>query len=113
MVDVDKDEFDGFGVSEEAALQLLGAPDEAAPLATYREHLEFANIREMHQLSAVGTAKEASVDDKGLYLAAKIVDDTAWGKVTSGVYDLMHGAGFAMAPEDQQPPDGYEPPSRG
>ncbi|HYA07495.1 MAG TPA: HK97 family phage prohead protease [Xanthobacteraceae bacterium] len=50
------------------------------------DYLEFANIREMHQLSAVGTAEEASVDDKGLYLAAHIVDDAAWAKVKAGVY---------------------------
>lgn len=49
-------------------------------------YLEHGNIREMHQLSAVGTADEASIDDRGLYIGAKVVDDVAWGKVTSGVY---------------------------
>ena len=49
-------------------------------------YMRFANIREMHQPSAIGIAKEASVDDKGLYLAAKIVDDEAWEKVVQGVY---------------------------
>lgn len=65
--------------------------------AALDDYLEFANIREMHQLSAVGTAKEASVDDKGLYLAAKIVDDTAWGKVTSGVYKGFSIGGKVLA----------------
>src|ERR1700735_5102807 len=55
----------------------------AAALGGY---LKFANIREMHQMSAVGVAEEAAVDDKGLYLAARIVDPRAWDKVTSGVY---------------------------
>jgi HK97 family phage prohead protease len=55
----------------------------AAALADY---LKFANIREMHQMSAVGVAEEASVDDKGLYVGARIVDPRAWDKVTSGVY---------------------------
>jgi HK97 family phage prohead protease len=50
------------------------------------DYMEFANIREMHQLSAVGTTEEASVDDRGLYIAAKVIDDTAWGKINSGVY---------------------------
>ncbi|WP_425909824.1 HK97 family phage prohead protease [Nitrobacter sp. TKz-YC02] len=54
--------------------------------AALDDYMEFANIREMHALSAVGTTEEASVDDKGLYIGAKIVDDTAWGKVTSGIY---------------------------
>ncbi|WP_425907609.1 HK97 family phage prohead protease [Nitrobacter sp. TKz-YC02] len=61
------------------------------------DYLEFANIREMHQLSAVGTAEEASVDDKGLWIGAKIVDDTAWGKVTSGIYKGFSIGGKVLA----------------
>ena len=49
-------------------------------------YLKFANIREMHQMSAVGIAEEAGVDGKGLYVGARIVDPRAWDKVTSGVY---------------------------
>jgi HK97 family phage prohead protease len=58
----------------------------AALAAALDDYMKFANIREMHQNSAVGVAREASVDDRGLYLAAKIVDDDAWRKVTEGVY---------------------------
>lgn len=54
-----------------------------AALPTY---MEFANIREMHQLSAVGVVKSADLDDKGLWLEAKVVDDAAWAKVKEGVY---------------------------
>lgn len=54
--------------------------------AALGDYMQFANIREMHQLSAVGTAKEAAVDDKGLYVGAKIVDPLAWEKVVEGVY---------------------------
>lgn len=50
------------------------------------DYMRFANIREMHQLSAVGTAQEAAIDDKGLYVGAHVVDPRAWEKVTSGVY---------------------------
>ncbi len=57
-----------------------------ALIAALGDYMKFANIREMHQLSAVGVAKEAGVDDKGLYIGAKIVDDQAWVKVTEGVY---------------------------
>ena len=49
-------------------------------------YMEWANVREMHQPSAIGTAKEATVDEKGLYLGAKIVDDDAWKKVVDEVY---------------------------
>jgi phage head maturation protease len=54
--------------------------------AALDDYMRFANIREMHQPSAVGIAKEAAVDDKGLYLGAKIVDGDAWQKVVEGVY---------------------------
>jgi len=54
--------------------------------AALDDYMRFANIREMHQPSAVGVATEAAVDDKGLYLGAKIVDADAWQKVVEGVY---------------------------
>lgn len=47
---------------------------------------QWRNIRRMHTADAVGVAKEANVDDKGLFLTAKIVDDDCWGKVLEGVY---------------------------
>ncbi len=54
--------------------------------AALDDYMRFANIREMHQPSAVGVATEAAIDDKGLYLGAKIVDSDAWQKVVAGVY---------------------------
>src|SRR4051812_13106038 len=54
--------------------------------AALADYMRFANIREMHRPSAVGIATEAALDDKGLYLGAKIVDDDAWEKVVEGVY---------------------------
>src|SRR3979490_453537 len=54
--------------------------------AALDDYMRFANIREMHQPSAVGIATEAAIDDKGLYLGAKIVDGDAWQKVVEGVY---------------------------
>ena len=54
--------------------------------AALPDYMRFANIRDMHQPSAVGVAREAELDEKGLHLAAKIVDDEAWQKVVEGVY---------------------------
>src|SRR5438105_9240682 len=54
--------------------------------AALADYMRFANIREMHQPSAVGVATEAAVDDHGLYLGARIVDAEAWAKVVAGVY---------------------------
>src|SRR3954452_20307627 len=65
--------------------------------ATLRDYMRFANIREMHRPSAVGIAREATIDDKGLYLAAKIVDDEAWEKVVQGVYKGFSIGGRVMA----------------
>jgi HK97 family phage prohead protease len=58
----------------------------AALAAALDDYMRFANIREMHQPSAVGVAKQAEIDDKGLYLGAKIIDSDAWQKVIEGVY---------------------------
>lgn len=54
--------------------------------AALADYMRFANIREMHRNSAVGVATEAAVDERGLYLGARIVDDDAWEKVLAGVY---------------------------
>jgi HK97 family phage prohead protease len=61
------------------------------------EYMAFANIREMHQNSAVGKVKEATIDNRGLYIAAKIVDAAAWQKVVEGVYQGFSIGGRALA----------------
>lgn len=50
------------------------------------DYMAFANVREMHQLWAAGVTKEATVDDKGMFVCVHVVDDAAWEKVKSGVY---------------------------
>lgn len=73
-----------------ASTEALDAQGEIVKLDAIKdalpEYMKFGNVREMHQSSAVGLAKSAELDDKGLYLAAKIVDDNAWNKVKQGVY---------------------------
>lgn len=56
--------------------------------AAFDDYMAFANIREMHQPSAVGRAEEGEsyVDDGGIYIGAKVVDAAAWEKVTEKVY---------------------------
>ena len=54
--------------------------------AALPDYMRFGNIREMHRASAVGVAKDAGMDDRGLHLKAKIVDDDAWRKIKEGVY---------------------------
>lgn len=83
----DKDKRLVYGYASTEALDSQGevvkkeAIEEALP-----DYMKFGNIREMHQHSAVGKAVSATVDEKGLFLGSKIVDDNAWKKVKEGVY---------------------------
>ena len=43
-------------------------------------YMQWGNIREMHALKAIGATEEANIDEKGLYITARIDDDTAWRK---------------------------------
>jgi HK97 family phage prohead protease len=73
-----------------ASLPNLDDQGDVIPLDTIAEalpsYMEFANLREMHGKSAAGNVLKASVDEKGLYIVAKVVDDDAWAKVKAGVY---------------------------
>lgn len=64
------------------------------------DYMKFANIREMHQQSAVGIAREGNVDDVGLYVGAHIVDDVAWNKVQRKVYKGFSLGGKATKRDD-------------
>jgi HK97 family phage prohead protease len=75
----------GYASTEAADNQGESVKREALA-AALDDYMRFANIREMHQPSAVGIAEEAAIDDKGLYIAARIVDAEAWEKVAAGVY---------------------------
>jgi phage head maturation protease/cation transport regulator ChaB len=66
------------------------------------DYMEFGNIREMHALKAVGVAKEANLDTKGLFLTAKIVDDSAWKKCLEGVYKGFSIGGRKLAKEGEK-----------
>ncbi len=60
------------------------------------EYMKFGNVREMHKPSAVGVVEKAEMDDKGLLIEAKIVDDSAWEKVKNGVYKGFSIGGKAL-----------------
>lgn len=75
-----------------ASTPTLDSDDEVVTLEAIKAalpgYLEWGNIREMHKASAVGTAIEGDthVDDKGLWLGARVVDPLAWQKVKEKVY---------------------------
>jgi HK97 family phage prohead protease len=60
------------------------------------DYMKFANLREMHQASAVGVVKEATMMEKGLFIGAKIVDSSAWEKIKEGVYKGFSIGGQAL-----------------
>ncbi len=75
----------GYASTEQRAMDGM-VISRAALESALDDYMEYANIREMHQQSAVGVAREATVDETGLYIGAHIVDDAAWKKVVEGVY---------------------------
>lgn len=83
--DSEKREVHGYATTE-----ALDAHDEVVELSAIAkalpEYNKYKNIREMHSSSAVGVATKTSVDEKGLFIIAKIVDDNAWKKVREQVY---------------------------
>jgi phage head maturation protease len=66
-------------------------------------YMRFGNIREMHQPSAVGVATAAELDDRGLYVVAKVVDDAAWEKVVAGVYKGFSIGGRVVTRDTDDP----------
>lgn len=78
-VDTDKRMVYGYASTATKDLQgeivTLDAIKAALP-----DYMQWRNIREMHTASAVGSAVEAHVDEKGLYIGAKIRDNAAWAK---------------------------------
>jgi phage head maturation protease len=92
-----------FGYASTEALDSQGEIVKREALeAALPDYMRFANIREMHQPSAVGIATEAELDARGLFLAAHIVDPVAWEKVTSGVYKGFSIGGSVVARDQAQ-----------
>jgi hypothetical protein len=73
--------------------------------AAWTDYMKFANVREMHQPSAVGLVKEYEFDDVGVMIGAYIVDDNAWKKVVEKVYK-----GFSVG--GKKLPGGYDPATK-
>ena len=102
---IDREQRMVFGYASTEALDQQGEIVRLEALeAALPEYMRFANIREMHQPSAVGVAKEAAIDGKGLWLRARVVDERAWEKVKAGVYKgfSIGGSVTARDPENRK-----------
>lgn len=98
---VDDEQRMVYGYASTEALDSQGeVVERSAIIDALPDYMRFANIREMHTMSAVGVAKAAEVDDRGLYIGAKVVDDTAWIKVKEGVYKGFSIGGRALEKSD-------------
>lgn len=87
LIKVDPEKRLVYGYASTEALDSQGERVTKKALeAALPDYMRFANLREMHQPSAVGVALEANLDDKGLHLIGKVVDDAAWVKVKEEVY---------------------------
>lgn len=87
LAKIDSDQRMVFGYASTDATDMEGETITIDALkAALPGYMKFANLREMHQLSAVGTTEHAEMDDKGLYIGGKIVDDSAWKKVKTKTY---------------------------
>jgi hypothetical protein len=98
---VDDEQRMVFGYASTETVDSQGEVVERAAIeAALPDYMRFGNIREMHTMSAVGVAKSAEVDEKGLYIGAKVVDDSAWTKVKEGVYKGFSIGGRALSKVD-------------
>ena len=94
---VDDEQRMVYGYASTEAMDVQGEiVTKEAMAAALGDYMKFANIREMHQPSAVGVAKSAEMDDKGCFIAAHVVDDSAWAKVKAGVYKGFSIGGKAI-----------------
>ncbi len=89
--DEDEQMIYGVAVSEYPVEEMPGLRvilDYDATKRAAEEWAAYGNIREMHQMSAVGVAREITPRDerRDLFIGAHIVDAEAWQKVKAGVY---------------------------
>ena len=98
---VDDEQRMVYGYASTEALDVQGEiVTKQAMAAALQDYMRFANIREMHQPSAVGVAKSVEMDDKGTFISAHVVDDNAWSKVKAGVYKGFSIGGKAIEKVD-------------
>ncbi len=93
-----------------ASLPNLDDQGDVIPLdvidAAMPSFMQWGNLREMHQQSAVGKVIAAKVDEHGLYIIAKVEDPRAWAKVRSGVYQGFSVGGNIPEDATEQRADG-------
>jgi len=85
-VDDEKREVEAYGTRGDIKDSFGTIIDLDSAVKCMADYMEFPAIREMHQPIAAGKTINYEVDDKGIKLVAKVVDDDAWNKVKEEVY---------------------------
>jgi phage head maturation protease len=99
----DEEQHMVYGYASTEALDSQGeVVTKKAMKGAFDDYMKYANIREMHQASAVGKTKQAQLDEKGMYIGAKVVDKNAWEKVKEGVYNGFSIGGRVMEMVDNE-----------
>ena len=103
---IDEDQRMVWGVASSESVDSDGeVVTKQAMQDAWDNYMKFANVREMHQPSAVGVVKEYSFDDNATNIGVYVVDDMAWKKVKEGVYK-----GFSIG--GRKLPGGYDPATK-
>jgi hypothetical protein len=100
------DTLDGQGGVMDGVPFVGDIVDPSAIEGALDDYMQWANVREMHNSHAAGTALAADIVDGKLMLAVKVVDDTAWKKVREGVYKGFSIGGRVIKAVLEKLPDG-------
>jgi len=90
-----------WGVASTEALDSQGEVVKLDAIkGAWDDYMKFANIREMHQPSAVGKCREFEFTDSEIRIGVHVVDDAAWAKVVNEVYTGFSIGGKALNKAD-------------
>lgn len=91
-----------WGIASTESLDSQGEVVKASAIkAAVSDYMKYANVREMHQPSAVGKTVEMTIDKQGrTHVGVKVVDDRAWQKVEEGVYNGFSIGGHVLTKDD-------------
>lgn len=85
-IDEDKRIIECYGTRGDVKDTFGTIIDLTSAAACMADYMDFPALRSMHNPVAAGSTISYEVDDKGVLITAKVVDDAEWNKVKEGVY---------------------------
>ena len=90
IYNIDEDKRRVFGYATTPALDYEHEVVERDAInEAIKDFAKRSTLREMHVPWAVGNIQVLEMDEKGLWIEAEVVDDSAWKKVMKGVYSMF------------------------